>query len=195
MTVRGFGGHIFTAPGGTVVEKDGRAALQLTAEPLTTHEVVAILQWGGERPQPWQDPITRVIWCDLPTLRATIWSGGEGRHLPGALPWLQDCQDASPPPAEMRGALEGLYATGDKPGPRHTSWWPRTTRRARRQHGRAGCNVAQCLVPHAMMLPREGWEGQQHSQTPATLLIARYVELGGLEVVYLDRLGTPCMRY
>ena len=43
--------------------------------------------------------------------------------------------------------------------------------------------------------PREGWEGQRHDQTPAALLIARYVELGGSEAVYLDRLETPNMRH
>ena len=56
-------------------------------------------------------------------------------------------------------------------------------------------DVVQCLAPHAMMLPREGWEGQRHDQTPAALLIARYVELGGSEAVYLDRLETPDMRH
>ena len=56
-------------------------------------------------------------------------------------------------------------------------------------------DVVQCLAPHAMMLPREGWEGQRHDQTPAALLIARYVELGGSEAVYLDRLETPGMRH
>ena len=45
------------------------------------------------------------------------------------------------------------------------------------------------------MLPREGLEGQRHDQTPAALLIARYVELGGSEVVYLDRSETPSMRH
>ena len=56
-------------------------------------------------------------------------------------------------------------------------------------------DVVQCLAPHAMMLPREGWEGQRHDQTPAGLLIARYVELGGSGAVYLDRLETPSMRH
>ena len=46
-----------------------------------------------------------------------------------------------------------------------------------------------------MMLRREGWEGQRHDQTPAALLIARYVELGGSEAVYLDRSETPSMRH
>ena len=54
-------------------------------------------------------------------------------------------------------------------------------------------DVLQCLAPHAMMLPREGWEGQRHNQTPAALLIARYVELGGSEALYLDRSETPNM--
>ena len=56
-------------------------------------------------------------------------------------------------------------------------------------------DVVQCLAPHAVMLPREGWEGQRHDQTPAALLIARYVELGGSEAVYLDRSETPSMRH
>ena len=45
------------------------------------------------------------------------------------------------------------------------------------------------------MLPREGWVGQRHDQTPAALLIARYLELGGSEAVYLDRSETPSMRH
>ena len=72
VTVRGTGGHIFTAPRGRVIEKDGGVALQLTAEPLTTHVVVAVLQWGTERPQSWRDPVAPAIWRDLPVLRATI---------------------------------------------------------------------------------------------------------------------------
>ena len=56
-------------------------------------------------------------------------------------------------------------------------------------------NVVQCLAPHAVMHPREGWEGQRHDQTPAALLIARYVELGGSEALYLDRSETPSMRH
>ena len=55
-------------------------------------------------------------------------------------------------------------------------------------------DVAQCLAPHTMMLPREGWEGQRHDQTPAALLIARYVELDGSEAVYLNRSKAPSMR-
>ena len=54
-------------------------------------------------------------------------------------------------------------------------------------------DVVQYLAPHAMMLPREGWAGQRHDQTPAALLIARYIELGGSEAVYLDRSETPNM--
>ena len=56
-------------------------------------------------------------------------------------------------------------------------------------------DVARCLAPHAVMLQREGREGQQHDQTPAALLIARYVELGGSGAVYLDRSETPSMRH
>ena len=56
-------------------------------------------------------------------------------------------------------------------------------------------DVVQCLAPHAMLLRREGWEGQRHDQTPAALLIARYIELGGSEALYLDRSETPSMRH
>ena len=189
VAVRGTGGHVFTAPRGTVIEIDGVMALQLTAEPLTTHVVAAVLQWGANRPQPCRDLIARAVWRDLPILRDAVWSGGAGRHLPGALPWLRDCGDASPPPAEMRGALEALYSR------------PRRLFVVAADHAMElsdnvvalEADVAQCLAPHAVMLPREGWEGQRHDQTPAALLIARYVELGGSEAVYLNRLETPCM--
>ena len=174
MAVHGTGGHVFTAPRGTVIETDKGTALQLAAEPLTTHVVVAVLQWGADRPQLWRDPVAGAVWRDLPVLRAAVWPGGAGRHLPGALPWLRDCGNASPPPAEMRGTLEHLY-----PKPRHHFL-------VAADHGvelnddvvALAADVVQCLAPHAMMLPREGWEGQRHDQTPAAHLVARYVELG-----------------
>ena len=188
VVVRGTGGHVFTAPRGTVIETDGRTALQLTAQPLTTHVVVAVLQWGADKPQPWRDPVARAVWRDLPAPGAAVWPEGAGRHLPGA---LRDCGDASPPPAELRGALEHLYSK-----PRHHFLMVA-------DHGvelsddvvALAANVVQCLAPHAMLLPREGWEGQRHDQTPAALLIARCVELGGSEAVYLDRSETPSMRH
>ena len=119
VTVRGVGEHACTAPRGTVVGTDRRVALHLAAEPLTTHVVVVVLQSGAERPQPWRDPIARVLRRVLPTPQATIWSVEPGRELSGALPWLQDCANVSPPPAEMRRALEGLYRAGDAHGLRH----------------------------------------------------------------------------
>ena len=181
VAVRGTDGHVFTAPRGTVIETDGGTALQLTAEPLTTHAVVAVLQWGANRPQPWRDQVAGAVWRDLPVLKAAVWSGGAGRHLPGALPWLRGCGDASPPPAELRGALEHLYSKA-----RHHFL-------VAADHGvelsddvvALAADVVQCLAPHAMMLPREGWEGQRHDQTPAALLIVRYV----------NRLETPNMRH
>ena len=191
VAVCGTGRHIFTAPRGTVIETDGGMALQLTAEPLTTHVVVAVLQWGADRPHPWRDPVAGAVWRDLPILRATVSSRGAGRHLLGALPWLRDCGDTSPPTAELRGALERLYSK-----PRHHFL-------VVADHGvplsddvvALAADVVQCLAPHAVMLPREGWEGQRHDQTPAALLIARYVELGGSEAVYLDRSETPSIRH
>ena len=179
------GGHVFSAPRGTMIETDGGMALQLTAEPLTTHVVVAVLQWGTDRPQPWRDPVAGAVWRDLPVLRATIWPGGAGRHLLGALPWLRDCGDASPPPPEMRGAPEGLYPAGSKPGPRHHFVMAADpTVELSDDTVALAADVAQCLAPHAMMLPREGWEGQRQDQTPAALLIARYVDPCGSEAVY-----------
>ena len=153
VAVRGTGGHVFTAPRGTGIETDGGMALQLTAEPLTTHVVVAVLQWGADKPQARRDPNARAVWRDLPILRAAVWSGGAGRHLPGALPWLRDCGDASPPPAKMRGALEGLYSR-----PRHHSLvaadhWVELSDDV----VALAADVVQCLAPHAVMLPREGW--------------------------------------
>ena len=174
-----------------MIETDGGLALQLTAEPLTTQAVVVVLQWGADKPQPRRDPVARAVWRDLPVLRAAVWSGGAGRHLPSALPWLWDCRDASPPPAELRGALGHLYSK-----PRHHFL-------VAVDHGMELSNdvvalaadVLQCLAPHAVMLPREGWEGQRHGQTQAALFIARYVEVGGSEAVYLDGSETPSMRH
>ena len=47
VTIHGVGGHAFTAPRGMAVDTDGRVALQLTAEPLTTHVVVVTLHRGA----------------------------------------------------------------------------------------------------------------------------------------------------
>ena len=79
VTIRGVGGHAFTASRGMAVDADGRVALQLSAQPLNTHVVMVALQWGAERPQPWRHPIAKVLWRDLRALPATIWQGGAGR--------------------------------------------------------------------------------------------------------------------
>ena len=81
------------------------------------------------------------------------------------------------------------------PGLGTSSWRPRTPAELSDDAVALVADVAQCLVPHAMMLPRAGWEGQRHNQTPDALLIARYVKLGGSEVVYLDRSEMPSMRH
>ena len=123
VTIRGAGGHAFTAPRGMAVDSDGRVALQLTAEPLTTHVVVVFLHWGAERLHSWRDPIARVPSRDFPALQATIWPEAAGRQPPGALPWLWERTDASPPPEELRGALERPYRAstgGHEHGPRHS---------------------------------------------------------------------------
>ena len=157
--VRSVGPVATTAPRGTGIETDGGTELQLTVEPLTTHVVVAVLQWGAHKPKPWLDPVARAVWRDLPVLRAAVWPGGAGRHLPGALPWLRDCGNASPPPAELRSALEHLYSK------------PRQHFLVAADHGvelsdnvvALAAVVVQCLAPHAVMLPREGWEGKRHN--------------------------------
>ena len=191
VAVRGTDGPVFTAPRGTVIETDGGTALQLTAEPLTTHVVVAFLQWGANKPQPRRDLVARAVWSDLPVLKAAVRSGGARRRLPGALPWLRDCGDASPPQAELLHALEQLYSK-----PRHQFLVAADNGVELSDDVVAlAADVVQCLAPHAMMLPREGWEGQRDHQTPADLLIARHVGLGGSEAVYLDRSETPNMRH
>ena len=191
VAVRGTGGHVFTAPQGTVIETDGGSELQLTTEPLTTHVVVAVLRWEANRPQPWRDPVAGAVWRDLPVLRAAVWPGGAGRHLPGALPWLRDCGNASPPPAELPGALEHLYSK-----PRHHFLVAADHEEELSNDVVAlAADVVQCLAPDQMMLLREGWEGERHDQILAALLIARYVELQGSEAVVLDRSETPSMRH
>ena len=96
----------------------------------------------------------------------------------------------------MRSALEGLYATGSKRGPRHHFLVAADpTAELRDNAVPLVADVMQCVAPHAMMLLREGWEGQRHDQTPAALLIARCIELGGSKVVYLDRSETGSIRH
>ena len=162
VTICGVGGHAFRAPRGRDVDTDGRVALQLAAEPTTTHVVAVAFQWRAERPQPWRDTVARVLSRYLPTLHATIWPWEAARQLPGALPWLRDCADASPPPAEMRSALQGVYWACDEFGPRHHVL-------VATDHEAELCknavalvaDAAQCLTPHATILPWEGWEGQR----------------------------------
>ena len=116
-----------------------------------------------------------------------MWPGEARGQLPGAPHWLRDCADASPPLAEMRKALEGRYRASGKSGPRH-HFLVAIDHEAELCHNTVTlvADTAECLAPHAMILPREGWEGQQYSKTPAAPLVAQDVELGGLEFAYLD---------
>ena len=178
VAVRGTDGHVFTAPGGTVIGTNGGTALQLTAEPVTMHVVVAVLQWGANKPQPWRDPVARAVWRDLPVLKAAVWSRGAGRHLPGALPWLRGCGDASPPPAELRGALEHLYS---EPGHQFL---------VAADHGvelsdnvvALAADVVQCLAPHGHDAPEGGVGGpaaRPNSGCPPHCEVRRAGELVG----------------
>ena len=149
--------------------------------------VVVAFQWGAERPQPWRDPIAGVLWRDLPTLQATIWPGEAGRRFPGALRWLRGYADASPSPAHMRSALAGLYRACGETRPVH-HFLVATDHDAELCDNMVAlvADAAQCLAPHVMILPREGWQGQQYSKTPAIHLVAPYVKLSASDFVYLD---------
>ena len=57
----------------------------------------------------------------------------------------------------MRSTLEGLYATGDKPGPGHHGLVAADpTAELGDDTVALVADVAQYLAPHSMMLPREG---------------------------------------
>ena len=136
--------------------------MQLNAEPLTTHVVLVALQTGAARPQPLRDLIAGVLWRDSPIVQASIWLGEAGRQLLGVLPRLHDGADACPPPAEMRSAPEGLYWARGEHGPRHhflvatdheVELCDRTVALV--------ADTVQCMAHHAMILPREWWEGIQ----------------------------------
>ena len=149
-------------------------------------------------------------------------SGEQTSHSPGAIRSLglsgETCRPLGPPSGqEEQGGISRAHSPGCgtaetplphqlscgapwstcTPGPGTNSWWQQT------MHGvvlsddvvALAADVVQYLAPPAMMLLREGWERQQHDQTPAAPLFARYVELGGSEAVYLDRSETPSMRH
>ena len=152
------------------------------------------------------------MWCWLS-------SNGEPTSLsPGAIrslgPSGETCRSLGPPSGqEEQGGISRAhspgcgtaetplprpqrYATRSKPGPRHHFLVAADpTVELSDDVVALAADVAQCLAPHAVMLPREGWEGQRQDQTPAALLIARYVEPGGSEAVYLARSETPSMRH
>ena len=68
MSICGVGGQVFIVPRGTAVYLDGRMALQLRVEPLTSHVLVASFQWDSAKPQPWGIPVGIVLWRELPAL-------------------------------------------------------------------------------------------------------------------------------
>ena len=128
VTVRGVGGHVFTAPRGTVVETDGRVPLQLAAEPVTTHVVVVALQWGGERPQPSRDTglsgeVNRH--CGPPSCQGER-NGTSREHFPG----FRNAETplGRRPRCEVpwKVCMERVMS----PGHGITFWWPHTTRQS-----------------------------------------------------------------
>ena len=46
-------------------------------------------------------------------------------------------------------------------------------------------DVAECMAPHAMIPPMEGWEGPHHTRPLASPLVTQHAELGATEFVYL----------
>ena len=176
VAVRGADGHVFTAPRGTVIETDGGTALQLTAEPLTTHAVVAVLQWGANKPQPWRDQVAVAVWRDLSVLRAAVWSGGAGRHLPGALPWLRGCGDASPPPAELPGRPGARVLQAQAPLPGGRGPWGG----AQRRRGRAGSRRGAVPGPPRHDAPEGGMGGPAARPNPGCPPHCEVRRAGGL---------------
>ena len=113
---------------------------------------------------------------------------GGGEAAPGCAflaPGLRGCLSAASRDAQC---MEELYRACGETGPRH-HFLVATDHEAELWDNRVAlvADLAQCLAPHATILLREGWEGQQYSRTPATPLVAQNVELGGSEFVYLDR--------
>ena len=86
----------------------------------------------------------------------------------------------------MRSALEEPYRTCSETWPWH-HFLVATNHEAELCDNTDAlvADAAQCVALNAMILP---WEGQQYSQTLAAHLVAQYVELGGSELVHLDRL-------
>ena len=121
VAVRGTGGHVFTAPRGTVIETDGGTALQLTAEPLTTHVVVAVLQWEPTGHSPGAIRSLELFGATCRSLGPPSGQeeqGGISRaHSPG-------CGTAETPlPRQLSCGPPWSTCT---PSPGTTSWWPRT---------------------------------------------------------------------
>ena len=77
------------------------------------------------------------------------------------------CTDVAPSRAQMGSALEGLYRASGEHKLRH-HFLVATDHAAERcdRTLALGADAAQCLAPQAMILPREGWEGLLHTQTP-----------------------------
>ena len=74
----------------------------------------------------------------------------------------------------MHSALGGLFQVCDESGPRH-HFLMATDHEAELCDRTVALVVdaAQCPAPHAMILPREGWEGQQDWRTPAAPLVVQ----------------------
>ena len=72
VAVRPAGGPAFIAPRGTVMVTDGRAAIQVTAEPLTAHALVVSLYWSADPPHcpppRWLDSMAPALWRTILSL-------------------------------------------------------------------------------------------------------------------------------
>ena len=125
VAVCGTGCHVFTPPRGTVIETDWGMAWQLMAEPLTTHVVVAVLQWGADRPQPWRDPVTRPSGVTCRSLGPP-----SGQEEQGGICQVHSsgCGTAETLLPHQLSCVAPWNACTPSPGT--TSWWPRTMGRS-----------------------------------------------------------------
>ena len=121
VAVRGTGGHVFTAPRGTVIGTDGGTALQLAAEPMTPHVVVVS---SNEETTGHSRGAIRSLELSGATCRSLGLPSGQDEqggisraHSPG-------CGTAETPlPRQLSCGAPWSTCT---PSPGTTSWWPRT---------------------------------------------------------------------
>ena len=117
--------HVFVAPRYTALVSGRR-----TPEPLSSRMLVASNQVGAAQPQPWRDLLARVLWRDVPTLRASLRPAQVGELLPAGLLWVRELSNT--PPSCPRNCVmpwDGCIRRGVRTMGRamHSSWQLTTT--------------------------------------------------------------------